>query len=132
MCWGNPKATKIIRDDTKSLDRTKKLKIMQSAQSKRKQGEARFISSSGRTSERRPVLRLTVIADIFWSVLNVLSAFFRTLVSLEETNKFGTKPGDVGARNDARNRSGGSSYGGSRNVRGNVHGIDHNQRPAST
>ena len=100
-----------------------------------KRGEQKYVSSSGTTARRRPLFRATIFADFFWGILNTLVAFFRTLVSLDQSQKYGTKPGDVGSgahgrrpNNDNNNNNGTRRYGGGGS---NIHGIDHNATPPS-
>jgi hypothetical protein len=89
-----------------------------------------YVSSSGTTRSRKPLFRPTAIADVFWTLLDVLVAFLRTLFSLEHAQKYGTKAGDVNAPRGGGGRRGGNNgtrrYGGS-----NIHGIDHNATPPS-
>jgi len=89
-----------------------------------------YVSSSGTTRSRKPLFRPTAIADVFWTLLDVLVAFLRTLFSLEHAQKYGTKAGDVNAPRGGGGGGGGNNgtrrYGGS-----NIHGIDHNATPPS-
>jgi|TARA_Y100000994_G_C15538419_1_gene378778 hypothetical protein len=88
-----------------------------------------YVSSSGTTRSRKPLFRPTAIADVFWTLLDVLVAFLRTLFSLEHAQKYGTKAGDVNA---PRGGGGGGGNNGTRRYGGsNIHGIDHNATPPS-
>jgi hypothetical protein len=88
-----------------------------------------YVSSSGTTRSRKPLFRSTAIADVFWTLLDVLVAFLRTLFSLEHAQKYGTKAGDVNA---PRGGGGGGGNNGTRRYGGsNIHGIDHNATPPS-
>jgi len=100
-----------------------------------KQHHYSYVSSSGTTRSRKPLFRPTAIADVFWTLLDVFVAFFRTLFSLDHAQKYGTKAGDVnnaprGGGGGGGRRGGGNNgtrrYGGS-----NIHGIDHNATPPS-
>jgi len=98
----------------------------------------KYVSSSGTTRQSRPLFRATMFADFFWGLLNILAAFFRTLVSLEHSQKYGTKAGDIGSGVYSRGPSsgGGGGGGGGNGTRryggSNIHGIDHNFKPPST
>ena len=101
-----------------------------------KRGEQKYVSSSGTTARSRPLFRATIFADFFWGILNVFVAFFRTLVSLDQSQKYGTKPGDVGSGvygrrpgNNNNNNNGTRRYPGGGGS--NIHGIDHNATPPS-
>ena len=102
-----------------------------------KRGEQKYVSSSGTTARSRPLFRATIFADFFWGILNVFVAFFRTLVSLDQSQKYGTKPGDVGSgvygrrpgNNNNNNNNGTRRYPGGGGS--NIHGIDHNATPPS-
>ena len=87
-----------------------------------------YVSSSGTTRSRKPLFRPTAIADVFWTLLDVLVAFLRTLFSLEHAQKYGTKAGDVNA---PRGGGGGGNNGTRRYGGSNIHGIDHNATPPS-
>ena len=103
-----------------------------------KQQQHKYVSSSGTTRQSRPLFRATMFADFFWGFLNILVAFFRTLVSLEHSQKYGTKAGDIGSGVYSRGPSsgGGGGGGGGNGTRryggSNIHGIDHNATPPST
>jgi uncharacterized membrane protein YgcG len=99
----------------------------------------KYVSSSGTTRQSRPLFRATMFADFFWGLLNILAAFFRTLVSLEHSQKYGTKAGDIGSGVYSRGPSSGGGGGGGGGGNGtrryggsNIHGIDHNFKPPST
>jgi hypothetical protein len=104
-----------------------------------KRGEQKYVSSSGTTARSRPLFRATIFADFFWGILNVFVAFFRTLVSLDQSQKYGTKPGDVGSgvygRRPGNNNNNNNNNNGTRRYPGgggsNIHGIDHNATPPS-
>jgi hypothetical protein len=105
-----------------------------------KRGEQKYVSSSGTTARSRPLFRATIFADFFWGILNVFVAFFRTLVSLDQSQKYGTKPGDVGSgvygrRPGNNNNNNNNNNNGTRRYPGgggsNIHGIDHNATPPS-
>ena len=90
-----------------------------------------YVSSSGTTRSRKPLFRPTAIADVFWTLLDVLVAFLRTLFSLEHAQKYGTKAGDVNAPRGGGGRRGGNNNGTRRYGGSNIHGIDHNATPPS-
>ena len=92
-----------------------------------------YVSSSGTTRSRKPLFRPTAIADVFWTLLDVLVAFFRTLLSLDHAQKYGTKAGDVNAPRGGGGggRRGGGNNGTRRYGGSNIHGIDHNATPPS-
>eukprot|EP00252_Welwitschia_mirabilis_P007024 TRINITY_DN1804_c0_g1_i2.p1 TRINITY_DN1804_c0_g1~~TRINITY_DN1804_c0_g1_i2.p1 ORF type:complete len:102 (+),score=14.19 TRINITY_DN1804_c0_g1_i2:340-645(+) len=89
---------------------------------------------NGVVKPKRSVWRLRFILDLFWSMLNLIINFFRTMFSMEASESFKKKSGSRGGGGWDSGPGGGGPYGGGprRPPRGldNVRGIDHNSLPA--
>ncbi|QDZ22223.1 selenoprotein K-like domain-containing protein [Chloropicon primus] len=70
----------------------------------------------GRIVEKRSPFRLSIISDLFWSLMNVIGQFFETMFSLEKANHYRRTGKTTGARSN--NNFGGGGGGGGGNPRG--------------
>ena len=62
----------------------------------------------GRVVERRSIFRLSIFADLFWSIVNSIGTFFETMFSMEKANAYR----ETGRTKTKRNNLGGYSTGG--------------------
>uniref|UniRef100_A0A7R9TK53 Selenoprotein K n=1 Tax=Micromonas pusilla TaxID=38833 RepID=A0A7R9TK53_MICPS len=94
--------------------------------------------SDGSVVERRSAFRLSLITDVFWRLVNVVYAFFQTMISAEYSETYagkkrggGKRVGGLGFGGGGGGMGGGGGGGrpggggGGRGGMSNVRGIDH-------